>query len=388
MKIPLDRVYVYMNGMPQVTGMSLGIRQSSHLCISLAWPTYIISVTSEHIFHTEYDHYYILRHHQPTCIGYVWMSYLAFNFRHIGAILICYTHLRLINLVLPDLCYLFAFLLSCIYRSERQIDRVCLNVLLCVQFISWMQQFFRQIRAILSCYTHLILINLVLPDMCYPFAFLLSCICRSERQIDRVCLNVSPSVQSISCVQLSFRHIRAILICYTHLRLINLVQPDLCYLVTFPQSYIYRSEGQIAGWWWVCLGCMLRLVAETYHHLMHCSAHDWNTCTSLFKCVRSLQSLTHNTICRRLETQDPNPTYLRRLPHRPDEGERSLMFQSRIHNHLRLHHATHLPQKNGPCHLEDWIWMMMMMILAHIKYLSDPERPERWVYTLSELPTN
>jgi hypothetical protein len=89
-----DCVYVCMNGVPQVTSVS-EIHKSSHLHVSLAWHNYIISVTSEHIFYTEYEHYYILRHHLPTCIGYVWMSYLALNtyhFRHIKAIPICCTH--------------------------------------------------------------------------------------------------------------------------------------------------------------------------------------------------------------------------------------------------------------------------------------------------------
>src|ERR1700691_128947 len=123
---------------------------------------------------------------------------------------------------------------------------------------------------------------------------------------------------------------------------------------------------------------MLRLVAETYCHLTHRSAHDSNTCTSLFVSAKSLPPLTYNTICRRLETRDRSPIYLRRQPHRPDEGKRSLMFQSRIRNRLRLHHGMRLPQRNGPCLLEDRILtMIMMMIIAQIKYLSDPERPER-----------
>ena len=83
-----DHVYVYMNGVLQVTSVS-EIHRSSHLHVSLAWHNYIISVTLECIFHTEYDHYYILWCHLSTCIGYIRKSYLAFNayhFHHIRAV--------------------------------------------------------------------------------------------------------------------------------------------------------------------------------------------------------------------------------------------------------------------------------------------------------------
>jgi hypothetical protein len=142
---------------------------------------------------------------------------------------------------------------------------------------------------------------------------------------------------------------------------------------------IYTSERPIAGWWRGCLGCMLCLMAETCHHFTHHSAHDYNTCTSLFKRVKSLQPSTYHTICQRSETQDPNPTYLRLLPHRPDEGRKSRMFQWRIRNRLQHHHAMRLPQRNGPCLLENRILTTIMTSPTHIKYLSDPERPERWV---------
>jgi len=151
----------------------------------------------------------------------------------------------------------------------------------------------------------------------------------------------------------------------------------LCYIFAFPLSCIYRSQGPISAWWRVCFGCMLHLVAETCHHFTHLSAHDCNICTSLFKLVKSLQPLAHHTECRRSETQDPNPTYLSPLPHRPDEGRKSHMFQSRIRNHLQHHHAMHLLQRNGPCLLENRILTTIMTIPAQIKYLSDPERPER-----------
>ena len=83
-----DNVYVCMNGVLQVTSVS-EIHQSSYLRVSIAWHNYIISVTLERIFHTEYYHYYILRRRLSICIGYIWMSYLVFNtyhFRHIRAV--------------------------------------------------------------------------------------------------------------------------------------------------------------------------------------------------------------------------------------------------------------------------------------------------------------
>ena len=178
------------------------------------------------------------------------------------------------------------------------------------------------------------------------------------------------------------------LICYEHLRLIHLKLTDIYHSFAFPLSSIYRSERLMAGSSWICLGCMLCLVSNTRHYFTHHSAHDCNTWTSiLYKCADWPQVLTRHKICRRSETQDPSPTYVRSLPHKPDEGKKSHMFRSRIRNRLQHHHTMHPLPKNGLCLLKHWSLTMIMMMSPQIKYPNAPEHQERCVYMFLEAQT-
>jgi hypothetical protein len=139
------------------------------------------------------------------------------------------------------------------------------------------------------------------------------------------------------------------LICYEHLRLIHLKLTNIYHFFAFPLSCIYRSEKPMAGSSWICLGCVLCLVSDTRRYFMHHSAHNCNTWTSiLYKCVDWPEALTRHKICRRSETQDPSPTYLRSLPHRPDDVILWNCFHSIRHRKI-VYLSNHTKDKPERC---------------------------------------
>jgi len=168
-----------------------------------------------HFFHPAYTG---PRNRWPTGGGYAWyarfascpISWMQQSFRHISAILFFYKHLRLIHLVLTDLWHC-TFFLSCIYRFEKLMANwwwICLVCAFALCPISWMQQSFRHISAILFFYKHLRLIHLVLTDL-YHCTFPLFCIYRSEKPMTGWCgmlsMRVVPHVRNTPSVYTSFR---------------------------------------------------------------------------------------------------------------------------------------------------------------------------------------
>jgi len=139
--------------------------------------------------------------------------------------------------------------------------------------------------------------------------------------------------------------------------------------------------------------CVLCLMSDAYHKFTHHSAtlsqHMYVTIYMWF-CTSVLDShcstIYPHTLCQRLDTQDPSPTYLKLPPHKPDEERRSHMLLSRILNHLQHDLALHPLQKKGLCLQENWTLTMITMITPQIKCPSDQECLERWVYKFTVSP--